>query len=532
MSQSFTNPPIFNRNFGAVNAVSKTYNGLRVMEKDNLGGKNTYTISGSLFDLTTTGTGRAVPFLARQRFFKLFDLWNNILNSGMFKEYTTLSGVSLFGSPYLGGAYINCITEYLFRPSVNTAYNNALNVLNFNPYSILRQFTLFTKACFDGIENSKFNVTSTGPFKLQIYTTGFKPFEQYINDKYHPREPFLVNQLNSFITFMLNYLNKDYVDTLPILNMSLNEYVLLLDKEDKTEDDLNQINLFKTNFNALLNKIITNFVSKVSQTNVEINKERAQVKVSPETVSLGLNILSDDWFFVSSPISPIQLPTASMSTVIKKIKIGKKDDGGGSPEIPEITEEYQETIINPDYISEEETPGIPQTIEVTRTRIIQEYVPATPPIIGENIYTYEPCTRISTDTPIQYDLQTVNWFNSDDRPFLFFYCGAQPIGIDVNKFILSDKNLTNPLNLYRNQVLIGGCFLSIGLNDFGIDNPLNDTSEIKESNRFKCLERLQDNKYDVILNNKIDSNTSKEVKDFSVFKLSFIDSLNLFIKLF
>ena len=544
--RDFKNPPVFNAAFGSVNSVSKTYNSLRNMEKEYLGGRN--TVAGYLSVLDITSTTRAfmpMPFLARKRFIKLQDIWNCICSSGLFTKNWSFSAISI-------GFFTFPTAEYLYRPSMHATVNNAANKLNFNPYSLIRQLIRFNSACFQGIKDNKFNITATGPFKLQIYTSEWQPFEQYINDKYSPRETFLIEQQERTLEFLGSYLNKDYKDTLSYYNNDLTtstiktilEYRNKCDELDQmikdgiigpNKDNLtNALTIFSNIIISTYNKIITDFLPKVNQSISDIYLEQEDYNKYPEK---GINILPKDFIFVSTPSDA--LPVSSMEPVVRKILVSKEEDIPAVPERQEVYFEDEEQS-NPDYISPEETPEIPETIIVQVEKI--RTIPGTPLIPGKKTYSYHPCTRISSSTPIVYDKQKINWLNSEDRPYMFFYYGGCVSNIDVDKYKLDTINGTPRTikeNLKREVILPGATFLSIGLNDFGINNPINlekltGDTDASWYNAYECLERLTPSPtkhYDIILNNSLDHNTSKEIKDFMEFKFSFIDSLNIFVKL-
>ena len=142
-------------------------------------------------------------FLARTRLIKLIDIWNRILNSGLFSMVTHTNGTSVVDLKLVGSNF-RSIIEYPFR-NLTGSFSNTLD---FSTTFIFSKIIPFITASVNNL--NWFKTNSVGKQSYFALTTigSTKEFSSFINVNYNPDNATFIGLMNELIAIVKDLLDE------------------------------------------------------------------------------------------------------------------------------------------------------------------------------------------------------------------------------------------------------------------------------------------------------------------------------------
>ena len=175
-------------------------NGVRKLELDALKGLNSNINNLVAYASPISGTTNKSDitlFLARKRLIHLMDSWNQILNSGLFKNCSVYLTGSLIGNKMVGSNILNNGTEYLFKSWNNLATD--IFPLDFKTESIFYRMVRFLVACVNNHNWYTTNNVSKQSYFALTDTLIFWEMDSYINTSFNPTSAKFLATMEGFL---------------------------------------------------------------------------------------------------------------------------------------------------------------------------------------------------------------------------------------------------------------------------------------------------------------------------------------------
>lgn len=254
-----TNPSFLDSNKKVLFNINWDLNtsGVRQLEIDafkclNSNINNIYTnptLVGSPIDGTTTKSDVTL-FIARKRMIQLIDVWNRILNSGLFTMYTFDSSLNLSNYKLIG-ANIRSLFEYPFRNLIGSFSNT----LDFNTSFIFSKLIQFITASVNNFNWYRTNSIGKQSFFALSSLGTAKEFSSYINTSYNPDNITFICLMNELIAII-----KDLIDETKLANTLLFNFSNMDFGTQVGRTNLLALDTYKLNYKALA-KIDTSYLN-------------------------------------------------------------------------------------------------------------------------------------------------------------------------------------------------------------------------------------------------------------------------------
>ena len=382
---------------------------------------------GSPIDGTATKTSVTL-FLVRKRMIQLIDIWNRIMNSGLFVTSKYINGGTYSETKIVGSNLMSVIGEYLFRPWINNSAVNPYLPLNFNTDFIFSRLTDFLVAYVKNYNWFIINNVSTADFfKLTSLWPGFTQFIHLINIYHNPTKPSMMALIEELVTLYKSLLSETKIASKADLGFNFDNLTFLT-KEGRA--NILKLDTYKSNY-----------------------KEVARLDVS-------------DFNYLNNP--------ESLALVSKWINEGSNLDKLYPQFGTEIyrNEEsevwnYKNIIIdlasfknNPDF--NEETLGL-NSEEFQKVQAKK----------------YWTGSQLDMRKPLYFNTQFINWANPDDQPYVMLYNGGTLVHIpDEVKEATHPETFGTISEAPDNQLNLAANFWKIGTSN-QLDPLYNPKDDIK-----------------------------------------------------
>jgi len=226
-------------------------NGVRKLELDALKGlnsninavSNTPSLIGSPIDGTTTKADITL-FLVRKRMIQLIDIWNRILNSGLFLiSKNPYDGRTYPETKLIGANIPHPLTEYLFKNNFPTTSTS----LDFKTDFIFSNLIKFITACINNFNNFKTNtIGNQNFFDLIKYSAGYIAIKNFVNTNYNPDNANFISLMNELINIV-----KDLIDETKLANTLLFDFSNMDFGTLEGRTNILALDSYKSNYAAL-----------------------------------------------------------------------------------------------------------------------------------------------------------------------------------------------------------------------------------------------------------------------------------------
>ena len=153
----------------------------------------------------TTTKSDVTLFLARTRLIKLIDIWNRILNSGLFTNATIHATGSLLSNKIVGSNISLHVGEYLFKSwNVSSSYVFPIDLAT---TSVFYRIIRFITASVNNLNWFKTNSVGKQSYFALTDTVATWEMDYYINTSYNPDNASFIGLMNELISIV-----KDLID--------------------------------------------------------------------------------------------------------------------------------------------------------------------------------------------------------------------------------------------------------------------------------------------------------------------------------
>lgn len=237
-------------------------NGVRKLELDafrslNSNVSNVYThvnFVGSPIDGTTTKT-TVTLFLVRKRLIKLIDIWNRILNSGLFLTAKYTNGGTYPETKIIGSNLPNPLTEYLFK-DLNT--NNVLLYnLDFKTKSIFYRMVRFLTAGVNSINWYNTNNTINAVhYSLTSIGAGNVQMGNLVNTNFNPTSTNFLELMESFLNVLKELLSETKIASKVDLGFNFDNLTFLT---PEGRANILKLDAYKSNYKEVARLDVSDF---------------------------------------------------------------------------------------------------------------------------------------------------------------------------------------------------------------------------------------------------------------------------------
>lgn len=218
--------------------------GVRQLELDaikclnsNINAVNTFS---SPIDGTTTKTNPTL-FFARTRLINLIDIWNRIVNSGLFITYTGSDG-GVYTTYKIVGANLRTFAEYPFRNFIGSVSNSP----DFSTTFIFSKLIPFITASVNNFNWYKTNSVGKQSFFALSTIGSVKEFSSFINTSYNPDNALFIGLMNELITIVKDLINESKLSSLLAFNFDGMDF-----GTTQGRTNLLALDAYKSNYKAL-----------------------------------------------------------------------------------------------------------------------------------------------------------------------------------------------------------------------------------------------------------------------------------------
>lgn len=203
----------------------KDINGLRKVELDDFKSLNSnvnkissvQSYIGSPIDGTTTRSDISL-FLVRKRLLKLMDLWNRILNSGLFSVAKVPNSANYETIKIIGSNMPNVCPEYLIKDWVSSAPD--VSTINMETSKVFYRLLRFINAAATAYYYYIINGYLTNSF-FDIATSVGLTFYSYINKAFNPTSEKFVSLMDELLDVIKSLLDETKLSA--ELNLTFND---------------------------------------------------------------------------------------------------------------------------------------------------------------------------------------------------------------------------------------------------------------------------------------------------------------------
>ena len=229
-------------------------------------------------------------FLARTRLIKLIDIWNRILNSGLFSMVTHTNGTSVLDLKLVGSNF-RSIIEYPFR-NLTGSFSNTLD---FSTTFIFSKILQFITASVNNINWFKTNsVGKQSYFALTTIGTT-KEFSSFINTSYNPDNTMFIGLMNELIAVV-----KDLLDETKLASALTFNFASMDFGTTQGRTNLLALDAYKSNYKAIA-KIDLSYLNDetkvLAQEWIDTNSSKVPLLYPQFGTLISRNTESEAWNF-------------------------------------------------------------------------------------------------------------------------------------------------------------------------------------------------------------------------------------------
>lgn len=379
---------------------------------------NINAVSNALYspvDGASTKT-EATLFFARNRLITLIDIWNRILNSGLFMKFDKWNqfystNTSVDSLKIIGSNIIDHKTEYLFK---NWAGSNYLIPIDFSTISIFTRLIKFLTACIHNYNWFIFNnIGKQSLFSLDsTYATNLS---NYINVNYNPDNATFIGLMNELLDVVKDLLDETKVATLGF------DFSGLDFGTTQGRTNILALDTYKSNYKAL-------------------------AKIDLSYLNNETKVLAQEWIASNSSKVPLLYP--QFATLISRNITGPGEEAWSFRNVAIDTSCYNQSDLNP---------TLDPANKLYQTK-------------------YQVCTQLDMKKPLVFSTQFINWTNPNDTPYIMLYNGGTLVYIPDE--IKDQTTLNTTGEQPDNQLNLSAYFWKIGTSN-GLDPHFDNEDDIK-----------------------------------------------------
>ena len=408
-------------------------NGVRKLELDafrslNSNVNNVYTnvnYIGSPIDGTTAKT-TVTLFLVRKRLITLIDIWNRILNSGLFKTQSFYDGQTITSAKLIGSNIFGLLPEYLFKSYGQVSLLHF--PLDFKTNFIFNKIQRFLTAYINNYNGFIINnVSSNIYFNTLSSIAGESELNTYINIYHNPTKPSMMALIEELVTLYKSLLSETKIaskidlgfnfDNLTFLTEEGRANILKLDAYKSNYKEVARLDI--SDFNYLNNPESLALVSKW------INEGSNLDKLYPQFgTEIYRNEESEPWNY---------------KNVIVDLASFKNDSNFNEETLGLTSEEFQK-------------------VQAKK---------------------YWTGSQLDMRKPLYFATQFIDWANPDDQPYVMLYNGGTLVHIpDEVKELVHPGSTSTQEEAPDNQLNLAANFWKIGTSNH-LDPLYNPKDDIK-----------------------------------------------------
>lgn len=366
-------------------------NGVRKLELDAFRCLNSNsTLLVSPIDGTSNKT-TVTLFIVRKRLIKLIDIWNRILNSGLFK----IADSNIITNNIIGSNTRNSSVEYLFKKwDTKNVYHYPLTLDTINIFYRIQRFLT------DYIKNYNYfiinNANNSNLFALTNIGS-YLDFNMIINPNHNPTKPSMINIIEELVVLYKELLDEEKLVSKIDLGFNLENITMLT---EVGRNNILKLDAYKSNYYDIA-KFDLSYLNEPS-------KQLAQTWINSKT---NLHLLCPQ--FGTEIYRNEESEPWNYKNVIVDLASFKNS--------PTFTNENL---------------GVDQT----KFQILS----------SPNAKKYWIGSLLNMDKPLYFNTQYINWVESNDQPYIMLYNGGTLIHIPEEL-----KTLTNPITILPKSINYG-----------------------------------------------------------------------------
>lgn len=363
---------------------------------------------GSPIDGTATKTSVTL-FLVRKRMIQLIDIWNRIMNSGLFVTSKYINGGTYSETKIVGSNLMSVIGEYLFRPWINNSTVNPYLPLNFNTDFIFSRLTDFLVAY---VKNYNWfiinNVSTVDFFKLTSLWPGFIQFTHLINIYHNPTKPSMMALIEELVTLYKSLLSETKIASKVDLGFNFDNLTFLT---EEGRANILKLDAYKSNYKEVARLDVSDFnylnnPESLALVSKWINEGSNLDKLYPQFgTEIYRNEESEPWNY---------------KNVIVDLASFKNDQSFTEENLGLTSEEFQKVQAKKYWIG----------------------------------------SQLDMRKPLYFNTQFIDWANPDDQPYVMLYNGGTLVHIPDEV-----KEATHPITFVEKDIEAGSYTITGGYTD-------------------------------------------------------------------
>lgn len=399
-----TNPSFLDSNKKVLFNINWDLNtgGVRQLEIDafkclNSNINNVRAIFYSPIDGTTTKSD-ATLFFARKRMIQLIDIWNRVLNSGLFKVSYCDTINSYTSYKLVGANIIDLISEYIIKDMNVPGRSLNDSKIDLTTSSVFYRLIRFITASVNNINWFKTNnVGKQSYFTLTNTDNTTNELDYFVNINYNPDNSNFISLMNELISIV-----KDLIDETKLANTLFFNFASMDFGTLEGRTNLLALDAYKSNYKAL-------------------------AKIDISYLNDDTKLLCQEWINTNS--NKLTLLYPQFGTLISR---NTENETWNFRNVAIDTAPYNPLDLNP---------NIDPALKPYQTR-------------------YLLCSQLDMKRPLVFNTQFINWANENDRPYVMLYNGGTLIYIPDE--IKESSTLNTLGEQPDNQLNLSAYFWKIG----------------------------------------------------------------------
>ena len=392
--------PFSNRKIIFNTMWERDINGVRKLELDAFRSLNSnvnqiYThvnFVGSPVDGTTSKT-TVTLFLVRKRLINLIDIWNRILNSGLFKTQNLFNSTTIEEIKMVGSNIFGPLPEYLFKSHDNASLLHF--PLDFKTNSIFNKIQRFLTAYINNYNGFIINNASNNNYFNTLSTiAGIYNLNTYINIYHNPTKPSMMALIEELVTLYKSLLSETKIASKVDLGFNFDNLTFLT---EEGRANILKLDAYKSNYKEVARLDVSDFnylnnPESLALVSKWINEGSNLDKLYPQFgTEIYRNEESESWNY---------------KNVIVDLASFKNDQSFTEETLGLTTEEFQK-------------------VQAKK---------------------YWTGSQLDMRKPLYFNTQFIDWANPDDQPYVMLYNGGTLVHIPDEV-----KEATHPVTIVEKE---------------------------------------------------------------------------------
>ena len=360
----------------------------------------------------------ATLFFARKRMILLIDIWNRILNSGLFTKFDKWDQFynrnnSVDSLKIIGSNIIDHKTEYLFKTWDTNGY---IFPLDFQTSSIFYRIVKFIVACTNNFNWYKLYSIGKETYFNILLSPLYNDFgRNFLNINYNPDNAKFIVLMNELLDVV-----KDLLDETKVAALGF-DFSGLDFGTTQGRTNILALDTYKSNYKAL-------------------------AKIDLSYLNDETKVLAQEW--IASNSSKVSLLYPQFATLISRNITGPGEEAWSFRNVAIDTSCYNQSDLNP---------TMDPANKLYQTK-------------------YQVCTQLDMKKPLVFNTQFINWTNPNDIPYIMLYNGGTLVYIPDE--IKDQTTLNTTGEQPDNQLNLSAYFWKIGTSN-GLDPHFDNEDDIK-----------------------------------------------------